>query len=95
MKDTRLAYGAQCTWFGLIKEVGGRGTGPLGPLPCCPLCGGMLFELDTEKKWWDGVDKYEKDGHPGYRAMWVWAKAQEKCFKTLSSLQEAYKKSLI
>ena len=61
--DTRYVYGATCAWHGPIQEVGRIGSG----LPACPHCGGVLFEVDTEEKWWAGVDAAEADGRPGYR----------------------------
>lgn len=75
--DGRLCYGATCTWFGSIHETKQTKEG----LPCCPFCGGVLFEMAHEGEWWDGVDKYEREApHPGYRAMWEWQRAQKKCF---------------
>lgn len=83
--DTRLAYGARCTWFGPIQEVGSVGP---SRLPCCPLCGSMLFELPTEAAWWEGVDRFEAEGHPGYRALWEWQREQKKCFSNTRGLTE-------
>lgn len=82
--DTRLAYGATCTWFGPIKEVHETKEG----LPCCPFCAGILFELDTEAEWWQGIDKYENEGHPGYRAMWEWQRRQQVCFSARNGIAE-------
>lgn len=86
MKDERFCYGATCTWFGSIHETGNR-----GPLPCCPVSGGVLFEMGDEREWWDGVDAYERDGHPGYRAMLEWQRTEKKCFSSLDALTDAYK----
>jgi hypothetical protein len=88
--DARLCYGATCTWFGSIHETGGIGK---GALPCCPHCGGVLFEMAHEGEWWKGIDSYEKEGHPGYRAMWEWQRAQKRCFSLrngIADLQAAY-----
>lgn len=89
--DARLCYGATCTWFGSIHETGGIGK---GALPCCPHCGGVLFEMAHEGEWWAGIDSYEKEGHPGYRAMWEWQRAQKRCFSLhpdgIKGLQDAY-----
>lgn len=91
--DTRLCYGATCTWFGSIHEVAKRGV-----LPCCPHCSGVLFQLPTEEEWWNGVDQYERNKpHPGYRAMFEWQRAQKKCFPTrngIDALAAAYRASL-
>lgn len=89
--DARLCYGANCTWFGSIhetKQIGGsRG------IPCCPHCGGVLFEMSDEGEWWRGIDEYERGTHPtaprphpGYRAMWEWQRSQKRCFPMRSGL---------
>lgn len=80
--DGRLCYGATCTWFGSIHETKQAGV------PVCPHCGGVLFEMDHEGQWWSGVDKYEAEGHPGYRKMWEWARG--KCFKDMAALTAAF-----
>lgn len=89
-EDTRITYGAQCVWWGGIEDIGK--TKPREPggisLPCCPKCGGMLFELPSPKEWWDGVEKYEANGHPGYRAFIEWRKG--KCFPTQEAAKAAY-----
>ena len=106
--DGRFCYGANCTWFGSIHEVGSTKprSGDVGhALPCCPLCGGMLFEMQDEGEWWQGIDGFERGEyplptahpHPGYRAMWEWQRAQKKCFpQALSGLDKlvaAYKEA--
>ena len=35
-------------------------------IPLCPLDGAPGFHAD--ETWWPSVDRYEADGHPGYRA---------------------------
>lgn len=93
MKDTRIPYGARCTWWDSIDKVGHTAAGQSGhALPCCPHCGGMLFEVQTEKDWFDGADRYEANGHPGYRAMLEWARG--KCFRNFAALKAAYERSL-
>lgn len=82
-KEERFCHGANCTWFGSIHEVGKRSS-----LPCCPLCSGMLFELANENQWWTGVDSYESEGHPGYRAMWEWQRQQKKCFPLIGGISQ-------
>ena len=88
-KDARIAYGAGCTWWGPISAVGFRPlrSGEPDGLPCCPHCGGMLFEVASEEKWWNGVDKYNED-YPGYRRLVTWAKG--KCFRSWREAKEAY-----
>lgn len=109
--DGRLCYGATCTWFGSIHEASSTKKHPRHQqtindghdLPCCPICGGMLFEMQDEGEWWEGIDMFEKGTyprpdprpHPGYRAMWEWQRAQKKCFfmgaSGLEGLVSAYK----
>jgi hypothetical protein len=89
--DERFCYGANCTWFGPISEVGTKGP---HRLPCCPRCSGMLFEMPHEREWWAGADKYEADGHPGYRAMLEWQRDQKKCFRRMVDLTAAYQTAL-
>lgn len=72
MKDKRFVYGARCCWFGSITEVGHTDGG----LPCCPHCRSVLYEMPDETTWWDGVDRYEASGHPGYRAMVEWMRGK-------------------
>lgn len=89
MSDTRIAYGARCTWWGHIREVGHRTVSGDHPLPCCPHCRGMLFEMDNEGQWFSGADRYEASGHPGYRKMLEWSRG--KCFPNLGALETAYR----
>ena len=103
--DGRFCYGANCTWFGSIHEVGSTKPDVGHALPCCPLCGGMLYEMQDQSEWWDGIDKFERGEyplptahpHPGYRAMWEWQRAQKKCFPRamsgLDRLADAYKEA--
>lgn len=86
--DGRLCYGATCTWFGSIHETKST-PGPHGGIPCCPLCGGVLFEMPDEGEWWNGVDTYEREKpHPGYRAMWEWQRAQKRCFSLRNGIDD-------
>lgn len=92
--DTRIAYGACCTWWDSIHEVGEKRPPGfkdkfgMGGLPCCPRCGGMLFEMENEAAWFASVDRYENDGNPGYRRFAEWLR--DKCFPTIDQAQIAY-----
>ncbi len=111
--DTRFCYGASCTWFGSIHEVGSTRQSKAHQrlddqmkehglpvtdhgLPCCPVCGGMLFEISEETSYWLQVDDYEagkhpiREPHPGYRKMLEWQRDQKKCFQTVYHLARAY-----
>lgn len=81
--DGRYVYGAGCTWNDNISKVATRQG-----IPCCPHCGSVLFEMDSEEKWWTGAQRYEDAGHPGYVAMMRWAKG--KCFRGMPALIAAY-----
>jgi hypothetical protein len=104
--DTRFTYGASCSWFGSIHEVGNTGTHlhwagqdkGTHHLPCCPICGGMLFEMPTEDEWWKSVDDFEagnypastKHPHPGYREMLEWQQKSMFCFKSIYDLRDHF-----
>jgi len=81
--DTRIVYSVHGTWWDSIDKVSTKNG-----LPVCPHCGSPLFEMESEDVWWAGVDRYEANGHPGYRAMMEWARG--KCFSTMSALVFAY-----
>jgi hypothetical protein len=90
--DKRFVYGATCTWFGSINEVAVRSI-----VPCCPVCGGVLFEMATEAEWWAGVERFQSEGHEGYRAMLEWQRTHKRCFdlrdEGLAKLVAAYKEA--
>lgn len=86
--DTRIVYGARCTWWDSIDKVATLDIGPTGGLPCCPHCRGVLMEVPTAAEWWAGADKYEANGHPGYHAMIEWMRGR--CFKNMDAATAAY-----
>lgn len=90
MADTRIPYGIRCTWWDSISKV--ALTAPSGPhgirIPCCPHCGSPLFEVESEQVWFEGVDRHEANGNPGYRAMVEWGRG--KCFPNYAALTKAY-----
>ncbi len=93
MSDTRIAYGVVCTWWDSIEKVGKTPPGKSGhSIPCCPNCGGVLYELPNEEKWFEGSAEYEAAGHPGYRKMLEWGRGR--CFKGFPALEQAYKTHL-
>lgn len=114
--DTRFCYGASCTWFGPIQDVSSTDKYQVkakeehfpklmadASLPCCPCCGGMLFELPDELDFWNSINAFELGAyprsvagtyprrHPGYRVMWEWQRDQKTCFPRTEALAEAYK----
>ena len=101
--DTRFVYGATCAWIGPIQAVGNTKTHPRhqalmkaanapqkiadASLPCCPHCGGMLFELPSRDDYMRGVPDFDKQ-HPGYAKFVAWW--EEKCKTTCArNLPEA------
>ena len=82
-KDTRIVCGASCVWWDSIDKVSKR-----MPIPTCPHCGGVLFEIPSIEDWWKMVDQYEAAGHPGYHAIVEWMRS--KCFKSLTMATAAY-----
>ena len=85
--DPRIVYGTRCVWWDSIAKVG-RTEGGRHPLPCCPRCGGALFEVPSEADWWAGVDRHEKAGNPGYRAFVEWLRG--KCFPKYEDARFVY-----
>lgn len=73
MTDTRVTYGARCTWWDSIDKVAKTPSG----LPCCPHCGGVLFEVPSETEWWEQVDRCALI-EPGYREFIEWLR--DRCF---------------
>lgn len=100
--DQRFTYGAACTWAGSIDEAGNTSTHPAHQrvdelngtrryaLPCCPLCGGVLFQVNDKAAWDEMISRYDAT-HPGYAAMWAWQKAENRCFKSITNMAEAYR----
>lgn len=71
-RDERIAYGAGCTWWGTIYQIGTATLGGL-PMPCCPHCGGMLYEMPRLQDWMDDARAYaEQQGDPLYPAFIEW-----------------------
>lgn len=80
--DTRIVYGARCTWWDHVSEVGIRNG-----LPVCPFCNLPLFEMEDEAEWYEGVDKYAST-HEGYRAFVDWCRGR--CFRDQKQAQHVY-----
>lgn len=85
-RDSRIVYGATCAWWDSIDKV----SKTPGGLPCCPHCGGVLFEMPTEEAWWRSVDTHERNGHPGYRWFITWLRG--KCFGGFPEAMAAYER---
>lgn len=85
----KVVYGTRgCVWWDTIDKVGMTPPSEGISIPCCPYCGSILFEVPSEQEWWNGVDKYEANGHPGYRALIEWS--QGVCFSSFGALKNFY-----
>ena len=84
----RIVYGANCTWWDGIGKASQLPNG----IPCCPFCKSVLFEFPNLEAFMAGSDKYEADGHPGYKNLLIWQRG--KCFKTMGIAKKAMKEAL-
>lgn len=77
-----ITYGVKCQWADKIENTGRTKLREPGgvTIPCCPRCSSVLFQIE-EETWWAGVDRYEREGHPGYRKFIEWKMG--KCFATM------------
>jgi len=81
---TCIVYGTRCLWWDSIDKAGKRNTHS-GPMPCCPICKGVLMEMATEAIWWEAVDSQGA----GYRDFVEWLRG--KCFKDVNIATAAYR----
>jgi hypothetical protein len=93
-----IYQGVNCTW------IGERNT---EQTLACPFCAGALREVPTFWADVDGVERgeytwpsYKKTSappdwqprpHPGYRSLWEYAIAQNRCFKHIAHLRNSFK----
>lgn len=83
-----IVYSVGGTWWDSIDNVGFTSEKREHRLPCCPLCGSMLYQME-EKAWWSGINRMEKEV-PGYKKFWEWLRG--KCFKNLGDALMEYSK---
>ncbi len=77
MSDTRIVYGATCTWWGSIDKVGS-----FNGLPCCPHCMGMLFEHRSIDVWNQKVLAWTaKFGDAAYPEFVDWTREAPFCLR--------------
>lgn len=82
--DPRIVTGARCTWWDSIDKTSST---RVGGLPCCPFCGGVLFEVANEAEWWGQVDVYAL-ANPGYRELIEFLRGR--CFPDMDIARAAY-----
>lgn len=84
--DTRIVYGAVCSYWGSIYSIAVHpGTG----LPVCPHCHRPLCEMDNEQEWMDNAKKHEDGGNPGYLSFILWLK-ERRCYRTVAEARTDY-----
>lgn len=91
MRDTRIAFGASCTWWGPIQEVAkGSDTG-MG-VPSCPFCNGVLYEAPTKGDWDARLRSVETYGSiKDYRKVMEWQHDNlQRCFASWDDLKRVY-----
>lgn len=85
----KVVYGARCVWWDTIDKTGRTPPREGISIPCCPHCGGVLYEAGSEDEWWVAVDRHEaKKPEPGYRKLLEWMRG--KCFTNYPAAQKAY-----
>ncbi len=90
--DPRYVFGVTCTWHGPIQDAAYCfPPGSSMPLPCCPHCGGMLMEVESEEAWKANVHSHGRN-HPDYVAMLAWAKGR--CYPDVDTLPNAYRQAM-
>ena len=88
MQDTRIVYGARCTWWDSIDKIGHVGN-HVSNLPACPHCRSVLFEMPSLAIWQKGVDAYaDTRSDPDYRDFVAWLRG--KCFPNYAAAREAW-----
>lgn len=84
---TKIVYGAQCTFWGSIEDAGLTSMDGHG-VPCCPFCGGMLFEVSDPAKWQASIDRHAAV-EPDYPAIMAWSRGA--CLgDSMDHLRQAY-----
>lgn len=73
-----LVYGGRCSWWDSIRNA----AQTQARQPCCPFCGGPVFEV-REEDWWSVVDGHESELYPAYREFVEWMRGRP-CFPNYS-----------
>lgn len=98
-----LPYGARCTWWDSMDKVGTLPTEPMEltrgdgskttiggyPIPCCPICHGVLFQVASLEEWNQNVARFSLEKRdPGYVAFIDWLRGR--CFPDFKKARFAY-----
>jgi hypothetical protein len=98
-----IVSGLRCTWFGPREELSASGNclfcaGPVGsPFPEEKFWSDVdavesgNYIWPTYKKTAQPTD-WKPRPHPGYRAMWEWARTQRRCYVHVAHLRNSYRK---
>lgn len=91
--DPRYVYGTMCFWHGPISAAGSLPVAGsrVGGIPCCPYCGGTLYEMPSKVEWDAYAKAIEERGATNYLAFTEWVGGQKRCFKTLAAAGDAYR----
>lgn len=98
-----LPYGARCTWWDTMDKVGSFPVEPLTitrsdgstwetpghPLPCCPICKGMLFQVESLEQWQLNVQAHAStSGDKDYPGFVEWLRGR--CFPDYAKARYCY-----
>jgi len=81
---SRVVFGAACCWWDRLEAAAQRDTG----LPCCPHCGGLLYELEQDS-WWSFARQHAEEARDErYLAFLEWL--QGRCFPHVDFARRAF-----
>ena len=80
-----VAYGARCMWWDEKANVAQKPSG----LPCCPHCGGVLFECEVGSWWHQAQVAVDRgDVRPDYLAFLRWLRGR--CYPARDVAEAVY-----
>jgi hypothetical protein len=87
---TLVVYSARCSWWDDIRNAGNLPVAEGHPLPCCPHCRSVLFQVEV-KEWNLGVADFQKvSGDEHYTDFINWLRGR--CFPGPNGLADARQK---
>ena len=89
--DRRVVCGATCCWWDFASRMATKSTARgKPPLPCCPHCRGVLFEVDSIETWTEGVERYAAENDdPAYPVFMHWLRGR--CFPHIDQARAAWR----